>query len=53
VTELSPKKSGCEDYYHAFKKQDGTLDTDSIEQDLARIETDIDPVYEAIRMQRR
>lgn len=52
VTESSPKKCGCEDYYHAFKKDNGTLDTDSIEQDLARIETNIEPVYEAIRMQR-
>lgn len=50
--ESSPKNCGCEDYYHAFKRNDGTLDTDSIELDLGRIETKIDSVYEAIRMQR-
>jgi len=48
----SPKKSGCEDYYHAFKRQDGSLDTESIENDLGQIETKIDRVYEAIRMRR-
>lgn len=48
----SPKKSGCADNYHSFKTQDGTTDTDSIEQKLARIENGMDPVYEAIRMQR-
>lgn len=52
LIESSPKKSGCEDYYHAFKRQDGTLDTDSIEIELGRIETKIDAVYEAIRMQK-
>ena len=52
IVESNPKKSGCEDYYHAFKKQDGTLDTESIEMDLGRIETKIDAVYEAIRMHR-
>jgi hypothetical protein len=52
VVESTPKKSGCEDYYHAFKKQDGILDTDSIESDLGRIETKTDWVYKAIRMER-
>lgn len=52
VIESTPKKSGCEDYYHAFKKQDGTLDTESIESDLGQIETKIDVVYKAIRMRR-
>lgn len=52
VASSSPKRSGCEDHYHAFKKQDGTLDTDSIEKDLARIESAIDPVYEALRAER-
>jgi len=48
----TPKKSGCEDHYHSFKTRDGTIDTGSIENQLGRIETAIDPVYEAIRMQR-
>jgi len=52
IVESTPKKCGCEDYYHAFKRQDGTLDTESIESDLNRIETRIDAVYEAIRWQR-
>jgi Protein of unknown function (DUF4238) len=37
LRESSPKKSGCEDYFHAFKKQDGTLDTDSIEGHLLSV----------------
>ena len=53
VKASTPKMSGCEDFFHAFKKQDGSLDTDSIEQDLSRIETDIDGVYEALRMKRQ
>ena len=52
LIESSPKKCGCEDYYHAFKRNDGSLDTESIEMELGRIETKIDSVYEAIRMQR-
>jgi len=52
ATESTPKKCGCEDHFHAFKKQDGSLDTDSIEQDLGRIESRADLFYEAIRMGR-
>ena len=48
----TPKKCGCEDYYHAFEKQDGTLDTDSIEAQLGQVETQMPAVYEALRQQR-
>jgi len=48
----TPKKCGCEAYYHAFEKEDGTLDTDSIETDLSRIETQMAGVYETLRHQR-
>jgi Protein of unknown function (DUF4238) len=52
VSESTPKKSGCEDRFHAFKKQDGSLDTESIENHLGQIETQLDSVYEAVRMRR-
>lgn len=48
----SPKRSGCEDHYHTVKMPDGTIDTDSIEAALARIENDMALVYESLRNHR-
>jgi hypothetical protein len=52
ITASTPKGCGCQDLYHAFTKKDGTLDTDTVEAELNRIETKIDKVYQALRTER-
>lgn len=49
VKESTPKKSGCEDYYHSFLRADGIRDDDSIEKDFRKIENRLPDFFEAIR----
>jgi hypothetical protein len=46
----SPKKCGCEDYFHAIQREDGTLDTDTIENIITRhFENDMANLYPLLR----
>lgn len=46
----SPKKCGCEDYFHAIQRKDGTLDTDTIENTLSRhFENGVANLYPLLR----
>ena len=46
----SPKKSGCEDYYHSIEKADGTRDDETIEKSFAPIENSLPNLFKAIRL---
>lgn len=49
ANQSTPKKSGCEDFYHSFTGSDGVRDDVTIEQSFHVIENHLQNLFEAIR----
>jgi hypothetical protein len=49
VTESTPKKSGCEDFYHSILRKDGIRDDETVEQAFKHLENRLPKFFETIR----
>jgi hypothetical protein len=47
------QECGCENLYHAVEQQDGTVDTETIENELAKVESAMAQLYKPLRARKQ